>query len=78
MWFYEKILLASLQFTVYTQEKKTRKNTNFKLKVLLKDCTVAIFDACVVITAVRQSCMMNWIISVPFWNSIIRLKRESE
>lgn len=52
MWFYEKnnILLASLQCTVYPQKKiKNRKATNFKLRMLLKNHTVAIPDAYIII-----------------------------
>lgn len=51
--FYEKhTLLASLHVTVYPQKKmEKRKTTDFKLRVLLKGCTVAIFDACIIIGA---------------------------
>lgn len=53
MFFYEKhTLLASLHVTVYPQKKmEKRKTTDFKLRVLLKGCTVAIFDACIIIGA---------------------------
>ena len=40
----KNILSASLQ-------KENRKTTDFTLKVLLKDCTVAMFNACIIIGA---------------------------
>lgn len=51
-----KVLLASLQCTVHSQKKiKHRKTTNFKLRMLLKNCTVAISDACISIIEPDQA-----------------------